>query len=169
MTPGKPDRPFRDAASRLGAAFDNVASAGSAGRPGVMATAVCSVSDQPPTLIVGMNRRGVSNEAVKANGIMRVFTLPHEPQDFGPVLAGMTARTREARYLCATWGTRDKGVPALPGSLASFDYATDRAIEIGRYGVFLCSVLSVTTNEDGEGLVCSCRRYCATRLAGEAY
>ena len=48
---------FREAMSRLGAAVHVVTSAGPAGRTGFTATAVCSVSDQPATLLVCLNRQ----------------------------------------------------------------------------------------------------------------
>lgn len=47
---------FRDAMSRLGAAVNVVTTDGSAGLGGFTASAVCSVTDSPPTLLVCMNR-----------------------------------------------------------------------------------------------------------------
>ena len=51
---------FREAMSRLGAAVHVVTTAGPAGRAGVTATAVVSVSDQPATLLVCLNRLDIS-------------------------------------------------------------------------------------------------------------
>ena len=48
---------FREAMSQLGAAVHVVTTAGPAGPAGFTATAVCSVSDQPATLLVCLNRR----------------------------------------------------------------------------------------------------------------
>ena len=51
---------FRDAMSRLGAAVHVVTTAGAGGKSGFTATAVCSVSDTPATLLVCLNRRSNS-------------------------------------------------------------------------------------------------------------
>ena len=66
---------FREAMSRLGAAVHVVTSAGPAGQTGFTATAVASVSDQPPTLLVCLNRRSVSAPVLSANGVFCVNTL----------------------------------------------------------------------------------------------
>ena len=47
---------FRDAMARLGAAVNIITTDGAAGRGGITATAVCSVTDDPPTLLVCLNR-----------------------------------------------------------------------------------------------------------------
>ncbi len=47
---------YRDAMARLGAAVSIVTTDGPAGRAGFTASAVCSVTDDPPTLLVCMNR-----------------------------------------------------------------------------------------------------------------
>src|SRR6185312_3076587 len=66
---------FREAMSQLGAAVHVVTTAGPAGRGGVTATAVCSVSDQPATLLVCVNRRAQIAPLVEANRILCVNTL----------------------------------------------------------------------------------------------
>ena len=55
---------FRDAMARLGAAVNIITTGGPAGRGGFTASAVCSVTDEPPTLLVCMNRgdRGRGDE-----------------------------------------------------------------------------------------------------------
>ena len=47
---------FRDAMARLGAAVSVITTGGPAGRGGFTASAVCSVTDDPPTLLRCMNR-----------------------------------------------------------------------------------------------------------------
>src|SRR5437016_12547066 len=66
---------FRDAMSRLGAAVHVVTTAGPGGKTGATATAVCSVSDAPPTLLMCLNRKSQTNPIVQANGVFCVNTL----------------------------------------------------------------------------------------------
>ena len=61
--------------ARLGAAVHVVTTAGPAGRHGFTASAVTSVTDDPPTLLVCQNRASDANPAFKANGVLCVNTL----------------------------------------------------------------------------------------------
>ena len=110
-----------------------VTSAGSAGRIGFTATAVCSVSDRPPTLIVCMNRDSTQNGALKKNGVLCVNTLADGQQELGPLFAGLTTKTSEERFLTAAWDKLATGAPVLHGALASFDCIIDQAIEVGTH------------------------------------
>jgi Conserved protein/domain typically associated with flavoprotein oxygenases, DIM6/NTAB family len=63
---------FRNAMALLGGAVSVITTDGPAGRFGFTASAVCSVTDSPPTLLVCMNRSSYSNEQFKANGALCV-------------------------------------------------------------------------------------------------
>jgi flavin reductase (DIM6/NTAB) family NADH-FMN oxidoreductase RutF len=56
----------------LGGAVSVITTDGVAGRFGFTASAVCSVTDSPPTLLVCMNRASHSNEHFKRNGFSNV-------------------------------------------------------------------------------------------------
>src|ERR1041385_7586719 len=60
---------FREAMSRLGAAVHVITTAGPGGKTGATATAACSVSDAPPTLLMCLNRKSQTNPVVVANGV----------------------------------------------------------------------------------------------------
>src|SRR6516164_3844539 len=55
---------FREGMSRLGAAVHVITTAGPGGQAGATATAVCSVSDAPPMLLVCLNRRSQTTPVV---------------------------------------------------------------------------------------------------------
>lgn len=154
---------FREAMSRLGAAVNVITSAGSSGRIGFTATAVCSVSDQPPTLLLCMNRSSSLHAALKANGVLCVNTLADAQSDLSPVFAGLTGVWGEDRFKAASWRELTTGAPVLNEALASFDCSIDRAIEVGTHSVFFCSVVDVATKIDGNPLLYFGRQYCSTR------
>src|SRR3979409_765350 len=79
---------FREAMSRLGAAVHVVTTAGPGGKTGATATAVCSVSDTPPTLLMCLNRRSQTNPAVVENGVFCVNTLGAGGAAMAALLAG---------------------------------------------------------------------------------
>lgn len=154
---------FRDAMARLGAAVNVITSVGSSGRIGFTATAVCSVSDRPPTLLVCMNRSSSLHSALKDNGVLCVNTLADAQRDLSTVFAGMTGVWGEDRFKMANWLELTTGAPVLDGALVSFDCTIDRAIEVGTHSVFFCSVVDVSTNLDGSPLLYFGRQYCSTR------
>src|SRR5260370_25559569 len=59
---------FREAMSRLGAAVHVVTTAGPSGKTGFTATALCSVSDPPPTAPVCLNRKSQGGPLLRGNG-----------------------------------------------------------------------------------------------------
>src|SRR5262245_38495172 len=76
---------FREAMSRLGAAVHVITTAGPGGKAGTTATAVCSVSDAPPTLLVCLNRRNQTNPMVVENGVFCVNTLGHDGAEMADI------------------------------------------------------------------------------------
>ena len=89
---------FREAMARLGAAVHVVTTAGPAGRTGFTATAVCSVSDQPPTLLVCLNRRSQITPVLRENGVFCVNTLGADAEEIADVFAGRSAAFMEDRF-----------------------------------------------------------------------
>ena len=76
---------FREAMSRLGAAVHVITTDGPSGKTGFTATAVCSVSDAPPTLLVCLNRGATSMPILRGNGVLTQntplpTTLPAAPR-----------------------------------------------------------------------------------------
>jgi flavin reductase len=163
---------FREAMANLGAAVNVVTSKGVAGRLGFTATAVCSVSDTPPTLIVCMNRRSAQNEALKTNGVLCINTLSASQRELSRVFAGLTPARFEDRFKSAVWGVLRTGAPVLEGALASFDCVVKDVMEAGTHSVFICRVVDVVVKSGGDGLVYFRRKYHSLEfraLTGEDY
>lgn len=57
---------FRDAMASLSAAVNVVTTEGDAGRCGITATAVCSVTDTPPSVMVCINANSAMNPVFQA-------------------------------------------------------------------------------------------------------
>ena len=78
---------FRNAMARLGGAVSVITTDGPHGRFGFTASAVCSVTDSPPTLLVCMNRASTSNVHFKNNGVLCVNVLSAALQDISGVFS----------------------------------------------------------------------------------
>jgi flavin reductase len=150
---------YRDAMARLGAAVNIITTDGPGGRRGFTASAVCSVTDTPPTLLVCLNRSSDSNQALKDNRVACVNVLHANQQHLSPVFAGMTEGDYATRFATAEWATLPSGTLALRGALVSFECRVVQVAEVGTHSVFFCEVDAVHNGEPGQGLVYFARRY----------
>jgi flavin reductase len=150
---------YREAMSRLGAAVNIITSTGEDGDCGFTASAVCSVTDDPPTLLVCMNRIAKLNTAFKENGILCVNVLAPEHQELSPVFASVGEIPMADRFALATWLRLATGAPALETAAASFDCAIDQITEVGTHSVFFCSVKAIRMGANAAGLIYHGRAY----------
>ncbi len=150
---------YREAMARLGAAVNVIATAGPGGRAGFTASAVCSVTDAPPTLLICANRSNDSHAALKANGVVCVNTLTASQQDLSAVFAGLTPHGVERRFEFGDWTTLVTGAPVLRDAAVAFDCRIDKAVEVGTHDVFFCIVEAVQLGRAHEGLIYYARSY----------
>jgi len=160
---------FREAMARLGAAVNVVTTDGAAGRGGCTASAVCSVTDEPPTLLVCLNRGGEMRELVKANAVLCVNTLAASQAALSPLFAGETGKRVRERFADGRWGVLETGAPALEGAVVSFDCAVSQVTEVGTHSVFFCAVASIRLGSaEDEALIYFRRRYHRTGATAPA-
>ncbi len=150
---------YREAMARLGAAVNVITTAGPGGRAGFTASAVCSVTDTPPTLLICANRSNDSYAALKANGVVCVNTLTGGQEDMSPVFAGLTSHSMDARFDSGYWYTLATGAPVLQDAAVAFDCRIDKAVEVGTHDVFFCIVEAVQLGSVHEGLIYYARGY----------
>jgi len=150
---------FRNAMARLGAAVNIVTTDGPSGRAGFTASAVCSVTDDPPTLLVCMNRGSSGAAAFEGNGVLCVNTLCAGPAEVSNTFAGFTGLEGEARFSIGEWGGMDTGAPALNGAAASFDCRITDMVEKGTHAVLFAEVEGVRVSDGVCGLIYFSRGY----------
>lgn len=150
---------FRAGMANLGAAVNVITSDGPGGRVGFTATAVCSLSDAPPSLLVCMNSGSSQNKAFRRNGVLCVNTLCEEHRHLSSVFAGMTAMVAEERFNQADWTRMETGAPVLTTALAAFDCVISDISDVGSHSIFICHVRQTLRRETGSGLVYFRRDY----------
>ena len=148
---------YRNAMARLGAAVNIVTTDGAAGRAGFAATAVCSVSDNPPTLLICLNRNSSAYRVVKANGVVCVNTLAAHHEVLSTLFGGKTPT--EERFAAGSWGVLETGAPVLEDALVSFDCRIREAHDGGTHDILICEVVDMKINEGDEALMYFNRRY----------
>lgn len=150
MSVGRQD--FRNAMAQLGAAVNVITTDGAAGRSGMTASAVCSVTDDPPMIAVCINRSSRSNPLFKANGVLCVNTISSSQSEISSVFAGATGCSPEQRFESGDWTQLVTGAPVLLGALVSFDGRITDVVEKGTHTVFFVEVEAVC-HSDSAGLV----------------
>jgi flavin reductase len=155
---------YREAMARLGAAVNVITTDGPGGRSGFTASAVCSVTDDPPTLLVCVNRSNDSHPPLKSNGVLCVNTLTASQQDLSPVFAGLTEHTAEQRFDSGHWYRLATGAPVLTGAAVAFDCRVTQRVEISTHDVFFCEVEEIAKGDVHEGLIYYGRAYHPVRL-----
>jgi flavin reductase len=150
---------FREAMTRLGAAVHVITTAGHAGRAGATATAVCSVSDTPPTLLVCLNRRSQTNPVVLQNGVFCVNTLGHGGVGIADLFAGRTGVQGADRFTTDGWSVLATGSPVLTTATVAFDCRMIEVRAVGSHNVFFGAVETVRLGPCGPVLVYHERAY----------
>jgi flavin reductase len=150
---------FREAMSRLGAAVHVITTDGPAGKAGTTATAVCSVTDAPPMLLVCLNRRSQTNPAVLQNGVFCVNTLGHSGAEIADLFAGRTGIQGADRFATGEWSVLATGSPVLTGAAVAFDCRIIEVRSVGSHNVFFGAVEMVRLGPTGPVLVYHERSY----------
>jgi len=151
---------FRDAMSRLGAAVHVITTDGPSGKTGFTATAVCSVSDAPPTLLVCLNRGATSMPILRGNGVFCVNTLRAGDEIVADTFAGRTKVAREARFDTGhQWSTLATGAPALMSAVVACDCRVIEVKAVASHDIYFGMVEAIHQGEPGPALVYHDRLY----------
>ncbi|MCC7347197.1 MAG: flavin reductase [Variibacter sp.] len=150
---------FREAMARLGAAVHVVTTDGPAGRTGFTATAVCSVSDAPPTLLVCLNRKSRGNPVLRENQVFCVNTLGADDEAVADTFAGRTGKASGERFAVGDWITLKTGAPVLRAAVVAFDCRTIEVKSVATHNVFFAAVEAVHMGPPGAALVYHERAY----------
>jgi flavin reductase len=149
---------YRGGMARLAAAVNAVTTDGPAGLGGFTASAVCSVTDDPPTLIVCVNLASRQNEIIRANRALCINTLAADQTEIAALFSTKELPIAE-RFAVGRWSTLVTGSPVLEGAIASFDCRVVERLERGTHSVIFCEVQAVRVRTDGEPLLYLDRQY----------
>lgn len=159
---------FREAMARLGAAVNLITTDGPAGRHGMTASAVCSVTDKPPTLLVCVNRASAANEKFRANGVLCINVLAARHQPLSGRFADKRLSVAERFSETDRWTVLSTGSPILTDASVALDCHVAEITEVGTHSVFFCEVQQVKLHDEKEALIYFDRRYHSLSQAGAA-
>lgn len=150
---------YRDAMAQFTGAVHIVTTDGAAGKRGVTAIAACSVSDDPPTVLVCLNRQNTSNELFLENGVFALNTLAADQQPIAHVFSGLAGVPAEERFGYGRWETLVTGAPVLKGALAVFDCQLLEAKEMATHRIYFGRVKGILIGDHRRPLLYHDRKY----------
>ncbi len=152
---------FRDAMAQLGAAVHIVTTDGPGGRAGFTASAVCSVTDAPPSVLVCINRGSSAYAATVANGVVCINTLSADQQRLSVAFAGKVPMAE--RFAHGEWISCEGGAPALSGAIMSIDCRIASVVAVGTHDILVCEVTRILDNAHEGILIYYNRQYHVVR------
>ncbi|WP_152223879.1 4-hydroxyphenylacetate 3-monooxygenase, reductase component [Pseudomonas sp. SCB32] len=144
---------FRNAMAQLPAAVNIITSDGPGGRCGITASAVCSVTDSPPTVLVCINRNSASHDVFRDNGYLCVNVLRGEQEELARHFAGMTRVPMEERFAWDLWDSACPQTPVLRDALVTLGGRISECKEVGSHSVMFVELDQVSVREQGDSLV----------------
>lgn len=141
----EPDAPtlrtsFIEAMSRIAASVAVVTTDGEAGRFGLTVSAMCSVTADPPTLLVCINRKNPIGDAIRTNGRFAVNSLRADQRRVAEAFAGRPRRGEPYDFDISRWHTGATGSPLLTGAIAQCDCLLQDTHEVGTHTIFIGAV-----------------------------
>ena len=153
---------YRNAMAEVPASVNVVTTVFEGQRFGFTASAVSSVSDDPPTLLVCINRASSSFQAFASATHFCVNTLSKHQVSIADAFGGKARQ--EERFDVGNWSYGTTGQPVLSDAAVQFECELMQFLDLATHRILFGRVLNTNINEDVTSLVYHKRQY---RIAEE--
>lgn len=156
---------FIEGMSRAASSVYVITTDGAAGRKGLTASAMTSVSADTakPSLLICVNKSSRSAPAILENGVFCVNLLCSEQQQIAELFA---RRTEEDRFAQCDWVQGPTGSPMLSQALVSWDCKITKSELVGTHYVLIGEAEEVRLADPQSPLVYGNRRWLDTSARG---
>lgn len=122
-------------------------------RTGLTATAFCSLSDSPPTILICVNKTASAHPVICDTGAFSVNVLRDGQAAAAARFAGQTGLKGEERFADGEWIVLETGAPVMADALASLDCELLQVHDHGTHSVFVGLVQAVRSDEASHPLI----------------
>jgi flavin reductase len=150
---------FREAMSRVAGHVHVVATGGKAGLAGVTATAVSSVSDAPPSMLVCLNAGSRTLTNIRGNGVFSINALAARHEPMGRIFAGEGGVEGAQRFRAGDGWDFTQAAPRLTEAMAFFSCAVSDITEVGSHVILIGRVDEAIAGGDLPPLIYHRRQY----------
>ncbi|MBG1233856.1 flavin reductase family protein [Aestuariivirga litoralis] len=144
---------FREAMRQLAGGVSVVTTGRGRLRTGLTATSVTSLSAEPPSLLVCINKSSSALLTLRETKTFAVNILSAGQQDIADRFAGRSGVFGAARYAGADWDSLATGTPVLEGALANLDCRVENISEWNSHAIVIGRVVAIKTPGGNSPLV----------------
>jgi flavin reductase (DIM6/NTAB) family NADH-FMN oxidoreductase RutF len=144
---------FRAAMKKVATPVTIIATGNPEIRHGMTASAVCSLSDQPPMILACVNRNSAILPHLRANGCFSANFLAEGQAELAQCFAGMTKIYGSDRFNTGAWTTLSTGAPVLADALSVFDCRLECEYDSPTHAVLVGRVEAVVKEGTTRALV----------------
>ncbi|MFZ5609235.1 MAG: flavin reductase family protein [Pseudomonadota bacterium] len=139
------ERDFLGAMRRLASTVTVVTTGDGSRQAGLTATAVCSLSVAPPSLLACVNRGAGAHDIIARTRRFAVNILAAQQTDLALLFADPLRASQ--RFAKAAWLPSGDGVPIIDGAVATLVCRLDQAVEAFTHTIFIGLVEEVQLSE----------------------
>jgi 3-hydroxy-9,10-secoandrosta-1,3,5(10)-triene-9,17-dione monooxygenase reductase component len=150
---------FKDAMRRLVGGVSVITAGAGEARTGLTVTSAHSLSVDPPTMLVCVNRIASAWPVIRREGHFCVNVLDARHQNIADRFTGRNGVKGAERYEGARWRQFATGAFGLEDALAVIDCAVEETIERHSHGIIIGAVQAIHIGGGGEALVYGHGRY----------
>ncbi|MES2256988.1 MAG: flavin reductase family protein [Pseudomonadota bacterium] len=139
---------FRQGMRRLAASVCVLTSECAGQVVGLTATAVTSLSADPPRLLACVNKKVFAHSAIEQSKKLCINVLSTDEVSIAQSFGGMKPDIAAVdRFSCGAWQLRQEEAPVLQGALVSFRCSVAEMISAHTHSILICDVLGVVLGE----------------------
>jgi flavin reductase (DIM6/NTAB) family NADH-FMN oxidoreductase RutF len=144
---------FLEGMRRLAAAVTVVTVAHGETRGGLTASAVTSLTADPPMLLACVNRTATSHALIVDAGRFAVNVLPAADAEVAKCFAGMTDLEGPGRFVVGDWRDGDLGQPVLESAVVSFECVIESLVSRSTHDIVIGEVRAVHLGPSADPLL----------------
>jgi cob(II)yrinic acid a,c-diamide reductase len=122
-------------------------------RTGLTVTSACSLSDNPPSLLVCVNRNASAHARIREEGCFAVNFLCEDHTPLALTFSGQNGINGDDRFAFGRWLESVTGSPLLEDAAVAFDCMLADEFETKTHSIFVGEVRDVRISVDANPLV----------------
>ena len=123
-------------------------------RGGLTATAVCSVSAEPPQILVCVNKTASAHDPIGEAGFFCVNILAPDHRKIAERFAGMDGVEGDERFVdMGEWSSLSTGAPVLKGCPVSFDCRLVTKVPAGTHTIYIGEIVDIALDPKAHALL----------------
>jgi flavin reductase (DIM6/NTAB) family NADH-FMN oxidoreductase RutF len=130
-----------------------VAAAVGGRRKGLTASAVCSLTDLPPTVIVCVNQAAGAHDLIIESGYFSINALAAGQEKIARVFSGLSGAKGEQRFETGDWSTGLTGAPILASAVCRLECRLSEYRAASSHTVFFGQVIAGSASQDANPLL----------------